>query len=91
MHSDLEQLKQHLDSGRFTISRLDDGSGAVLDIETERLFSFNAAGLCIVESAAADAADEEVIVGALISRFDVSAASARRDLERFLSDLVGAL
>lgn len=91
MPSDLEQLKEYLHSGRFTISRLDDGSGAVLDIQTERLFSFNATGLYIVETAAEHAPDEKAIIDGLVARFEVSAASARRDLERFLSDLVRAV
>ena len=91
MTSDLQELRNHLGSGRLSISRLEDGSGAALDIETERLFSFNATGLFIVDSAADESTDEEWIVRSLVSRFGVSRDVARHDLARFLEELVQAL
>lgn len=91
MTSDLQQLRQHLDRGRLTISRLDDGSGVVLDVERERLFTLNATGLGIIQAAADGAADETAVVEALVARFEVNAADARKDLERFLADLIRAL
>ena len=91
MTSDLQQLRQHLDRGRLTISRLDDGSGVVLDVERERLFTLNATGLGIIQAAADGADDETAVVETLVARFEVNAADARKDLERFLADLIRAL
>ncbi len=91
MTSDLQQLRQHLDRGRLTISRLDDGSGVVLDVERERLFTLNATGLGIIQAAADGAADETAVVEALVARFEVSEADAQQDVQTFLARLLRAL
>lgn len=91
MASHLQQLKQHLASGRLTISRLDDGSGVVLDVERERLFSLNATGLSIIQALADGAEDDAAVVDAMVERFETDSGTAARDLERFLADLLRAL
>lgn len=91
MVSDIQQLRQQLASGRLTISRLDDGSGVVLDAERERLFSLNATGLSIIQAIADGAEDEQAILAVLVERFDADPAAAREDIEEFVAGVVHAL
>lgn len=91
MNPSLEQLQHYLDSGRLTISALDDGSGVVLDVEGEKLVSLNATGLAIVQSAADGAASEQDLAAALAERFAVAPDAARADVRTFLARLMASI
>lgn len=83
----LQRIADGLASERLTISRLDDGSGVVLDVQQEQLLSMNAAGLFIVQTIADGVTDEIGIAQLLVERFAVSAERARNDVQDFVQTL----
>ncbi|TVQ41715.1 MAG: PqqD family protein [Wenzhouxiangella sp.] len=87
----IEAIAKGLESGRLTITSLDDGSGVVLDSDGEQLFSFNVTGLTIVQAIASGARDVEALADALTSRFEVTPERARTDVQAFLQRLAEKL
>jgi hypothetical protein len=82
-----EILLNALQEGRLSITRLDDGSGVVLDSRDEQLFSLNATGLAIIVAIESGETDLAVIAAILSRRFDVDEGQALDDLQSFIRRL----
>ncbi len=87
----IETIARGLESGRLTITSLDDGSGVVLDSDGEQLFSFNVTGLTIVQAIEKGDRDIDALADQLTRRFEVSAERARADVQGFLKRLAEKL
>lgn len=87
----IEHIRDGLDSGRLNISRLEDGSGVVLDVDRELLLSMNDSGLAIMEDIAAGHVSTAALLEQLVARFDCSPEHADDDLSSFLHRLQSTL
>lgn len=87
----IDHIRRHLDSGRLSVTVMDDGSGVVLDGEREALFNMNATGLFIVERIQRGADSFDAVAEALAESFQIETPKARADVRKFLDDLSAAL
>lgn len=70
-------------------SRTVGGELVVLDFESSQYFTIRGSGIFLFKLLQ-EKRDREELLAALLARFDVEEAIARRDLDIFLSDLSGA-
>lgn len=87
----IELIASGLQSGRLTITSLDDGSGVVLDSDGEQLFSFNVTGLSIVQAIELGVHDLDALAELLSERFEVTPERARSDVSDFVQRLAAKL
>lgn len=87
----IQSIADHLETGRLTLTIMDDGSGVLLDTEREALFSLNATGLVLIQQIRAGAKNIEDIAAVVAERFQVGPEQARRDAVRFLTDINATL
>ncbi len=83
----IEYIREGLDSGRLNISRLEDGSGVVLDVDRELLLSMNDSGLAIMECIAGGHVSTTALLEQLVAHFDCNHERAEDDLSSFLTRL----
>lgn len=83
----IERVSHALAAGRLTISRLDDGSGVVLDVVGEQLLTMNATGLAIVQAIEAGADSEQAVAEWVAARFEVPVGRVLVDVRRFVIKL----
>ncbi len=87
----IQQLSEQLKQGRLSLTVMDDGSGVLLDVKEEALFSLNPTGLFLIQQLQDGEASLEMLAAALADQFQIDGAQARQDAEQFLNDLSAAL
>lgn len=87
----LAQVGRRLTESSMTFTRLADGSGVLLDIEGRNVFSFNPTAMDALEQLVQGEHSLERLTEAIVERYDVSAASARADLDGFFQRLIELL
>lgn len=87
----VNRIQTAFEQGRLTISRLEDGSGVVLDVDREQLLSMNDTALTIVEAIAAGRVSLHGLAEMLQRRFDCSSERAECDVLEFVKRLDAAL
>ncbi len=91
MKQSLQVVREAFAGGRLTVNSLEDGSGVVLDVEGEQLMTMNRTGLAVVQLIADGADDMEMIIGNVVSTFEVSPARASHDTEEFIDRMAKVL
>jgi hypothetical protein len=87
----IDRIKTHLDSGRLSVTVMDDGSGVVLDGEREALFNMNSTGLFIIDQIRRGSDSIDAVADALATTFQIKPSTARSDATRFIRDLSATL
>jgi hypothetical protein len=73
---------------RALLTRLADGTGVLLDLDTKFYFTLNETGVFVWDTLAdADNRSIDALVGALLDAFEVDEATARADIESVLDAL----
>ena len=85
--SDLRRIAGTLASGRYTVTRLVDGSGVLLDVEGLQVLSLNETGMFLLDAIQRGVHEEEALAEALTREFEVDTGTARRDVRAFLAEL----
>lgn len=88
---EIEWLRENIAGGRLTISRLDDGSGVVLDMQGEKLLEMNASALAMVQAVADGAETEQAVAEQISARCGAPTDRVARDVREFFSQLVASL
>jgi hypothetical protein len=84
----LARLAQLLASGRLRVRKLVDDSGVALDTSNGHVSLLNETATFIVEQIEAGATTPEQLVGRLTAAFEIDVATAARDLDAYLGQVV---
>ncbi len=82
----LHRMSEFLRSGRVRRTALADGSGVVLDVQSMDVYSLNETGMFLVEALSEGAPDADALAARLASVFEVDPATARTDVDEFLTE-----
>jgi len=85
--SDIEKLAAMLADDELTTTKLVDGTGVILDVDTLQVFTLNETGMFLVEALGEGVADRDGLVVRLVESFEVENDVAGEDVDGFVSDL----
>ena len=89
--TDIEELARMLATDELTTTKLVDGTGVILDVDSLKVFTLNETGMFLVEAMGEGAADRGGLVERLVAEFEVDEATAAADVEAFVGELAGFL
>jgi hypothetical protein len=89
--SDIEQLAAMLAGDQLTTTKLVDGTGVILDVDSMQVFTLNETGMFLVEQMRDGATEGRSLVEKLVEAFDVEDGLAAADVDTFVGDLAGFL
>ena len=89
--TDIEKLAAMLSDDELTTTKLVDGTGVILDVDSLQVFTLNQTGMVLVEAMGQGVADHDGLVSKLVAEFEVDHETAAADLDVFIEDLVGFL
>jgi hypothetical protein len=76
-----------LASDELTTTKLVDGTGVILDVDSLNVFTLNPTGMFLVEAMGAGVADRQGLVTRLTACFEVDESTASDDVDAFVGDL----
>ena len=85
--SEIEKLAAMLADDELTTTKLVDGTGVILDVDTLQVFTLNENGMFLVEKLGEGVADREGLVAKLVESFEVSDDVAGEDVDGFIGEL----
>ena len=85
--SDIEKLAAMLADDELTTTKLVDGTGVILDVDSLQVFTLNETGMFLVEAMGEGVADREGLVARLVESFEVENDVAGEDVDAFVADL----
>ena len=83
----IEELARMLATDELTTTKLVDGTGVILDVDTLQVFTLNETGMFLVEALGEGVADREGLVARLVESFEVEDDVAGADVDAFVADL----
>ena len=83
----IEELARMLATDELTTTKLVDGTGVILDVDTLQVFTLNETGMFLVEALSEGAADREGLIDRLLETFEVEEDIAGEDVDLFIADL----
>lgn len=89
--SDIEKLAAMLAEDELTTTKLVDGTGVILDVDSLQVFTLNETGMFLVEAMGEGVADRDGLVSRLVESFEVGRDEAGADVDAFVADLAGFL
>ena len=89
--SDIETLARMLATDELTTTKLVDGTGVILDVDSLKVFTLNETGMFLVEAMGQGAADRDRLVSRLVAEFEVDDETAAADVDAFVEELSGFL
>jgi hypothetical protein len=89
--SDINELARKLATDELTTTKLVDGTGVILDVDSLKVFTLNETGMFLVEAMGEGVADRDGLVGRLVAEFEVDDETAAADVDAFTRDLSGFL
>ena len=85
--SDIEKLAAMLADDELTTTKLVDGTGVILDVDSLQVFTLNETGMFLVEALGGGVTDRDALVARLIESFEVDDETAAADVNAFIGDL----
>ncbi len=85
--SQFETLVTTLRGERYTLTKLADATGVLLNVDARVVYTLSETGVFLVEGILGGAATTEELVAALVTAFEVDELTATKDVTRFLEDL----
>ncbi len=86
-----DRLAQRLADSGIEVTTLPDDTAVLLDVPGHRVLTLSITAAFILEQLRSGVLDPEAIVHAMTAEFEVDAATAHADLDRFLADIAGSL
>lgn len=83
----IEELARMLATDELTTTKLVDGTGVILDVDTLQVFTLNETGMFLVEAMGEGVADRDALVARLVESFEVEADVAGGDVDDFIAEL----
>ncbi len=83
----LGELARALRSDSLARTELADGTGVILHLDGAQIYSLNDTGMFLVGRLCAGEENADQLVRALASAFNIDEITARRDLDRFATEL----
>ena len=83
----IEELARMLATDELTTTKLVDGTGVILDVDSLQVFTLNETGMFLVEALGEGVADREGLVARLVESFEVEDEVAGEDVDAFIGDL----
>ena len=84
---DIDELARMLATDELTTTRLVDGTGVILDVDSLKVFTLNETGMFLVEEMGEGVADRAGLVERLVAEFEVDETTAAADVEAFVGEL----
>jgi hypothetical protein len=85
--SDIEKLAAMLADDELTTTKLVDGTGVILDVDSLQVFTLNETGMFLVEALGEGVADRNGLVARMVESFEVENDVASDDVDAFIADL----
>jgi len=85
--SDIEKLAAMLADDELTTTKLVDGTGVILDVDSLQVFTLNETGMFLVEALGEGVADRDGLVARMVESFEVEDGVAGDDVDAFIADL----
>jgi hypothetical protein len=85
--SDIEQLAAMLADDELTTTKLVDGTGVILDVDSMQVFTLNETGMFLIEAMGEGVSDRDGLVAGLVESFEVEDDVAGADVDLFIADL----
>ena len=85
--SDIEKLAAMLADDELTTTKLVDGTGVILDVDSLQVFTLNETGMFLVEALGEGVADRDGLVARMVENFEVEDDVAGDDVDAFVGDL----
>ena len=89
--SDLERLAAMLADDELTTTKLVDGTGVILDVDSLQVFTLNETGMFLVEAMGEGVADRDGLAARLVESFEVTDEIAGADVDAFVRELAAFL
>ncbi|MCU0305633.1 MAG: PqqD family protein [Thermoanaerobaculales bacterium] len=89
--SDLSTLTAMLADDQLTTTKLVDGTGVILDVDSLQVFTLNETGMFLVEAMGEGVADRSELAARLVESFEVDEATAVSDVDAFVGELASFL
>jgi hypothetical protein len=89
--SDTAKLAAMLADDELTTTKLVDGTGVILDVDTLQVFTLNETGMFLVEALGDGVADRDDLAARLVDEFEVEQDVAAADVDAFVADLAAFL
>ena len=86
--SDIEKLAAMLSDDELTSTKLVDGTGVILDVDSLQVFTLNQTGMFVVEAIADGVVDRDGLVERMVAAFEVDEGTAGVDVDAFVEDLM---
>jgi hypothetical protein len=83
----IEELARMLATDELTTTKLVDGTGVILDVDTLQVFTLNETGMFLVEALGEGVTDRDGLVERLVETFEVEDDVAGGDVDVFVADL----
>lgn len=85
--TDIEKLAAMLATDELTTTKLVDGTGVILDVDSLQVFTLNETGMFLVEAMGEGFADRDGLVARMVENFEVEDDEAGVDVDAFIGDL----
>jgi hypothetical protein len=85
--SDTAKLAAMLADDELTTTKLVDGTGVILDVDTLQVFTLNETGMFLVEAMGEGVDDRDELVARLVANFEVEDEVAEGDVDAFVGEL----
>ncbi len=85
--SDTAKLAAMLADDELTTTKLVDGTGVILDVDTLQVFTLNETGMFLVEALGEGVDSRDELVARLVDSFDVEDDVAAADVDAFIGEL----
>ncbi len=82
-----EELAAMLADDELTTTKLVDGTGVIMDVDTLKIFTLNETGMFLVEALGDGVADRGGLVARMVETFEVEDDAAGEDVDAFIGDL----
>ena len=83
----IEELARMLATDELTTTKLVDGTGVILDVDSLQVFTLNETGMFLVEALGEGVADRVGLVERMVENFEVENDVAGVDVDAFIADL----
>jgi hypothetical protein len=83
----ISELARMLATDELTTTKLVDGTGVILDVDSLQVFTLNETGMFLVESMGEGIADRDGLVARMLASFEVEEDVAAADVDSFVADL----
>jgi len=85
--NEIEKLGAMLADDELTTTKLVDGTGVILDVDSLQVFTLNETGMFLVEALGEGVADRDGLVARMVADFEVEDDVAGEDVDVFIGDL----